>query len=111
MTKRPHPGFENWTDYILHLEGQIEGLDDPVECCEMHMAAARLWEDKFLQKAKAIAHYQQAFKAKADSADALREARRVYWEMGRLPTLEKILSLEFEIEEDPAGRVALHADA
>ncbi len=110
MTTRSHQGFENWTDYILHLEEQIEGLDDPVECCEMHMVVARLWEDKFLQKAKAIAHYQQAFKAKDDAADALREARRIYWEMGRLPTLERIVALELEIEEDPAGQVALYRD-
>jgi len=105
-----HSGFATWKEYLGHLEERAEGLGADAERYQAHMEIARLWEDKYLQKAKAIVHYQHAFKANPESAEALREARRLYWELGRLSTIERIVGLELDLEPDPADQAALLRD-
>ena len=69
-------GFPNWKDHLFKLEEVADSPSQGPERAAAHLRIARLWEEKYLQKAKAIAHYQQAFKADPGSLEALRAARR-----------------------------------
>jgi golgin subfamily B member 1 len=105
-----HPGFTSWKEYLLHLEGQVAEQEDPREQHDLHMKIARLWEDRYLQKAKAISHFQQAFKSLSGSLEALAEARRIYWELGRPATIERVATLQIELEEDPDTIADIYRD-
>jgi tetratricopeptide (TPR) repeat protein len=106
-----HPGFSSWKEFILHLEGQASEVDDAKARHDIHLRVAGLWERKYLQKAKAIVHYQQAFKALPSSAEALAEARRVYWELGRIATIERLVGLALEFEAERPAQAALYREA
>ena len=59
-----HPGFSNWRDFIVALEeGAAELEGDSVALSARYLQVAHLWEDKLLDKKRAILNYQQAFKA------------------------------------------------
>ncbi|MDD5306402.1 MAG: tetratricopeptide repeat protein [Deltaproteobacteria bacterium] len=108
MTRESH--FPNWKDHIFKLEEVADSFAQGPERAEAHLRIARLWEDKYLQKAKAIAHYQQAFKADPGSLEALRAARRIYWEMGRLGTIDKLVALEMQITSDAQRQADLYRE-
>ncbi|MCP4675420.1 MAG: tetratricopeptide repeat protein [Deltaproteobacteria bacterium] len=105
-----HPGFLNWKEYILDLEERAAALEDSAESAAIQMDVARVWEDKFLDKGRAILHYQKAFKMDASNADALQAARRLYWEMGRLGTIERLVTLELQLTDDSSKQAALYRD-
>ena len=44
-----------------------------------------------MQGVKALKHFQDAFKLNAALLDALAEARQVYWELGKLNMVQKLL--------------------
>ncbi|HUT79361.1 MAG TPA: tetratricopeptide repeat protein, partial [Polyangia bacterium] len=105
-----HPGYSSWKEFILHLEGQASEEDDAEARHAVHIRVADLWERKYLQKAKAIVHYQQAFKALPSSLEALALARRVYWELGRIATIERLVGLALELEGGRPAQAALYRE-
>ena len=51
-----------------------------------------------------------AFKADPGSLEALRAARRIYWEMGRLGTIDKLVTLEMQITSDVKRQAELYRE-
>jgi tetratricopeptide (TPR) repeat protein len=88
---------------IHHLEQEINELDDPRAQSELHLRIGQIWEDRHLEKAKAVLHYQQAFKLDQASTTALRSARRVYREMGKPRMIAQLANLELKLLVDPQG--------
>jgi tetratricopeptide (TPR) repeat protein len=74
------------------------------------MDLAHLWESRLLDKPRAIAHFQQAFKADPTNREALENARRIYWEVGRFETVAKLLSLELKLATDEAEKALLYKE-
>lgn len=105
-----HPGFSNWKDFALHLEEQAETLQDAQKKNSIHMEVARIWDEKFLDKRRAVLHYQKAFKADGKDIDALGSARRLYWEVGRLKTIERLVELQAELVSEPEILLSLYRE-
>ncbi|MCK9462146.1 MAG: tetratricopeptide repeat protein [Proteobacteria bacterium] len=107
MSGKPLLGVASWKKEILEAEARAEAASTTDGACTTQLEVARLWEGRFLQKAKAIVHFQQAYKAEPKSREALGNARRIYWEMGRLPTVEKLATIERDLATDPAEQLRL----
>jgi tetratricopeptide (TPR) repeat protein len=107
MSGKPLLGVASWKKEILEAEARAEAASTTDGACTTQLEVARLWEGRFLQKAKAIVHFQQAYKAEPKSREALGNARRIYWEMGRLPTVEKLAAIERDLATDPAEQLRL----
>lgn len=99
-----YEGFGNWRELVEHLERQAEHLEMPQERSEAHLRIGEIWERYFLEKAKAVLHYQQAFKQDPTSAEALCRARRVYREMGKARMIAQLANLELKLVRDPEDR-------
>src|SRR5260221_3295807 len=86
----------DWSGLQETLEQGIAGSDDPREQAEFHLRLGRLLRERFLQGVKALKHFQDAFKLNAALLDALAEARQVYWELGKLNMVQKLLELQLK---------------
>src|SRR6185369_5573972 len=53
---------------------------------------------------------QDAYKLNPSLFDALSEARAIYWELGKLNMVQKLLELQLKSAQDPAVRTALFAE-
>src|SRR6185312_11416121 len=64
----------------------------------------RVLENKFLHAVRALKHFQDAFKLNPSLAEALREARAIYWNLGKVNMVQKLLELELKsATEHPAA--------
>ncbi|MDQ1349499.1 MAG: hypothetical protein QG573_2880, partial [Acidobacteriota bacterium] len=107
MAGIPLLGVASWKQEIQAAEARADAASTPESVCASQLEVARLWEGRFLQKAEAIVHFQHAYKAEPKSREALANARRIYWEMGRLPTVEKLAAIELALAAGPPERLAL----
>ena len=53
-------------------------------------------EKKFLAGVKALKHFQDAYKLNPALLEALAEARGIYWDLGKLNMVQKLLELELK---------------
>ena len=90
---------------IQNLESEIEASGDTPENSSNHLELGRLYEEGLVNKAKAIVHYQRAFKLDTGCHEALSRARNIYWQMGRLHMVEKLLDLQIQSGEDESGSI------
>ena len=61
-----------------------------------HLQLGRVLEKKFLAGVKALKHFQDAYKLNPALLEALGEARAIYWELGKLNMVQKLLELELK---------------
>src|SRR5262249_38785290 len=78
------------------LEQGIAGSENPTQQAEYHLRLGRLLRERFMQGVKALKHFQDAFKLNAALLEALAEARQVYWELGKLNMVQKLLELQLK---------------
>src|SRR5262245_6382056 len=90
----------DWIGLSEALEQAIVGTQDPVAKAELHLRLGRVLHSKFLQSVKALKHFQDAFKLNPALGDALAEARRIYWELGKLNMVQKLLELQLKSTQD-----------
>jgi len=95
----------DWSGLQETLEQGIAGSDNPSVQAEYHLRLGRLLRERFMQGVKALKHFQDAFKLNAALLDALAEARQVYWELGKLNMVQKLL--ELQLKSDASGNAAL----
>src|ERR1700759_4832300 len=96
----------DWSGLQESLEQGIAGSDNPAVQAEYHLRLGRLLRERFMQGVKALKHFQDAFKLNAALLDALAEARQVYWELGKLNMVQKLLELPLK-SSDTASRALL----
>src|SRR5215468_1925015 len=92
----------DWSGLQETLEQGIAGTDNPAVQAEYHLRLGRLLRERFMQGVKALKHFQDAFKLNAGLLDALAEARQVYWELGKLNMVQKLL--ELQLKSDSNGK-------
>ncbi|MFI5299531.1 MAG: hypothetical protein ACHREM_15685 [Polyangiales bacterium] len=98
-----------WTERLAHLEAirDWQGLRDELEKAisaassnedkaALHLKVGRLLNERFLNGARALKHFQDAFKLLPTSLESLDEARGVYWDLGKLNMVQKLLELELK---------------
>ncbi len=94
----------DWQGLAEELEQDIASDTDAASKPRITSSSGRLLEDKFLQAVQALKHFQDAYKLNPPLTEALREARHVYWSLGKINMVQKLLELELKsAQEHPAA--------
>ncbi len=88
--------YHDWQGLVEALEQGIAASDDPTVKAALHLRLGRLLHGQFLQGVRALKHFQDAFKLNPTLADALVEARAIYWQLGKLNMVQKLLELQLK---------------
>ncbi|MBX3181172.1 MAG: tetratricopeptide repeat protein [Polyangiaceae bacterium] len=98
---------QEWHALAEGLEQGIANISENSLKAEYHLRLGRLQRDRFLQGVKALKHFQDAFKLDPQRIEALVEAREVYWELGKLNMVQKLLELQLKNTPEPEAGAAL----
>src|SRR5262245_46015492 len=91
--------LEKITDGYVPQESHEQGssnAESPTKQADYHLRLGRLLHGRFLQGVKALKHFQDAFKLNPALTEALGEARGIYWELGKLNMVQKLLELQLK---------------
>jgi tetratricopeptide (TPR) repeat protein len=94
----------DWQELREELEKGIGGPGSNETKAKLHLQLGRLLDERFLLGVKALKHFQDAYKLSPALIESLEEARRIYWDLGKLNMVQKLLDLE--LKANPDGDVA-----
>jgi len=98
----------DWQGLAEELEKGIAGETDAAAKAQYHLRLGRVLEQKFLQGVKALKHFQDAFKLNPVLTEALENARSIYWDLGKVNMVQKLLELELKtVHEGPMATALL----
>jgi tetratricopeptide (TPR) repeat protein len=86
----------DWQGLAEELERGIASETDAATKAGYHLRLGRVLESKFLHAVRALKHFQDAFKLNPALTEALREARSIYWSLGKVNMVQKLLELELK---------------
>jgi tetratricopeptide (TPR) repeat protein len=86
--------YHDWQGLVEALEESIRGEQEPGARARLHLWLARVLGTHFLENAKALKHFQEAYKLDPNLLEALGEARAIYWELGKLNMVRRLLELQ-----------------
>jgi tetratricopeptide (TPR) repeat protein len=90
----------DWQALVEELEKGIAGAGANAAKAQYHLRLGRILEHKFLAGVKALKHYQDAYKLNAALVESLASARGIYWDLGKLNMVQKLLELELKTVND-----------
>ncbi len=96
----------DWQGMLEELERALASETQAAGKARLHLRIGKLLDEKLLQSVKALKHFQDAFKAQPSLLEALEHARRVYWQLGKLNMVQKLLDLEVKAEPEGAAASA-----
>src|SRR5690606_4296259 len=96
-----HASHHDWQGVAAVLEQAIQTAEDPSVKAELHLRLGQLLHSQFLQGVKALKHFQDAYKLNPALVNALGEARGIYWELGKLNMVQKLIRLELKSGGEP----------
>ena len=88
--------FRDWQGVVEELEKAISATSANTAKAALHLRLGRLLESKFLSGVKALKHFQDAYKLNPALIESLEAARFVYWDLGKLNMVQKLLELELK---------------
>ncbi len=94
----------DWEGARQALEQAIAGAGNATEKAALHLRLGRLLRDQFLQGVTALKHFQDAYKLDSSLVESLSEAREIYWQLGKLGMVQKLIALE--LKADTQGKKA-----
>jgi tetratricopeptide (TPR) repeat protein len=98
----------DWQGLVEELEkGLANGEASNAVKAAHHLHLGKVWRDKFLSGVKALKHFQDAYKLNPQLLEALEAARGVYWDLGKVNMVQKLLELELKTERDAVTTTAL----
>jgi tetratricopeptide (TPR) repeat protein len=97
----------DWQGLVDALEEAINGESAPVARARLHLRLARVLAGPLMQGARALKHFQDAFKLDSELTEALSEARAVYWQLGKLPMVRRLLELQIQRAKTQAEAATL----
>jgi tetratricopeptide (TPR) repeat protein len=97
----------DWQGLAEELEKGIASQTANAVKAQFHLRLGRVLETKFLAGVKALKHFQDAYKLNPALVESLEAARNVYWELGKLNMVQKLLELELKAGADGARASAL----
>src|SRR6185312_13706481 len=86
----------DWQSLVEELEKGIASSAQNAEKAQFHLKLGRLLERKFLAGVKALKHFQDAYKLNPALIESLESARSIYWGLGKLNMVQKLLELELK---------------
>ena len=90
----------DWQGLIEELERGLATETDPSVKANLHLRLGRVLSQQSLQGAKALKHFQEAYKQSSQLIVALEDARDIYWLLGKLNMVQKLLDLELKSAGD-----------
>src|SRR6188768_199509 len=93
----------DWHGIVEALEQGLGSTQDATLKADIHLRLGRVLHTQFLQGVRALKHFQDAYKLNPALFDALSEARAIYWELGKLNMVQKLL--ELQLKSAPDARV------
>jgi tetratricopeptide (TPR) repeat protein len=96
----------DWQSLVEELEKGIASPAANASKAQFHLKLGRVLEGKFLAGVKALKHFQDAYKLNPALTESLEAARTIYWDLGKLNMVQKLLELELK-----AGADGDHASA
>src|SRR5271166_3790987 len=97
----------DWPSLVDELEKGIASSSAGVAKAEFHLKLGRVLETKFLAGVKALKHFQDAYKLNPALTESLGAARSVYWDLGKLNMVQKLLELELKAAPEGPSASAL----
>ncbi len=97
----------DWQTFVEELEKGIVSSAQNADKAQFHLKLGRVLETKFLAGVKALKHFQDAYKLNPALIESLESARSVYWGLGKLNMVQKLLELELKAGGDSAHVSAL----
>ncbi len=91
----------DWQGLVDELERQLAGAAANAEKAAFHLQLGRVLETKFLAGVKALKHFQDAYKLNPALLESLEAARAVYWDLGKLNMVQKLLELQLKAVQGP----------
>ena len=88
----------DWEGAKLALEQAIASAESAEQKASLHLRLGRLLRDQFLQGVVALKHFQDAYKLNSALVESLTEAREIYWQLGKLAMVQKLLALELKAD-------------
>ena len=96
----------DWQGLVDVLEEGIAAESNVARKAELHLKLGRVLDAKFLAGVRALKHFQSAYKLNAASVESLQAARGVYWALGKLSMVHKLLELELKAVGADSARTA-----
>jgi golgin subfamily B member 1 len=90
----------DWQGMLEELEKALATETQPTAKAPLHLQIGKLLDEKLLQSVKGLKHFQDAYKHQPQLIEALERARQVYWQLGKLNMVQKLLDLELKAEPD-----------
>jgi len=97
----------DWQSLVEELEKGVASSVSATEKATLHLKLGRVLEGKFLAGVKALKHFQDAYKLNPALTESLEAARNVYWGLGKLNMVQKLLELELKAASNGPGARAL----
>ncbi|MCK6592674.1 MAG: hypothetical protein L6Q76_34390, partial [Polyangiaceae bacterium] len=98
----------DWQGLVEELERGIASETDAATKAGYHLKLGSILEAKFLQAVKALKHFQDAYKLNPALIEALDQARSIYWDLGKVNMVQKLLELELKgFQDRPAPATLL----
>ena len=97
----------DWPSLVDELEKGIASSSGGPTKAQFHLKLGRVLETKFLAGVKALKHFQDAYKLNPALTESLGAARSVYWDLGKLNMVQKLLELELKAAGDTPQGAAL----
>ncbi|MGO9839514.1 MAG: tetratricopeptide repeat protein [Polyangiaceae bacterium] len=90
----------DWQSLVEELEKGIASSPANAVKAQFHLRLGRVLEGKFLAGVKALKHFQDAYKLNPALTESLESARSIYWDLGKLNMVQKLLELELKAGAD-----------
>ncbi|HEX7600416.1 MAG TPA: hypothetical protein VF316_02380, partial [Polyangiaceae bacterium] len=97
----------DWQALVDELEKGIAGASQNAQKAAYHLQLGRVLETKFLSGVKALKHFQDAYKMNPALLESLEAARMIYWDLGKLNMVQKLLDLELKAVQGAEASVLL----
>ncbi len=97
----------DWQTLVEELEKAIPGTSESAQKAAYHLKLGRVLEGKFLLGVKALKHFQDAYKLNPALLESLEAARSIYWDLGKLNMVQKLLELELKAQQGPEASTLL----
>jgi tetratricopeptide (TPR) repeat protein len=103
-------GLHDWHGVVEAIEQGIAATADATGKATLHLRLGRVLRNRFLQGVRALKHFQDAYKLNPAQVEALSEARGIYWDLGKLNMVQKLLELELKAAPESPAKTALYRE-
>src|SRR5436305_1744465 len=97
----------DWQGLVEELEKGIQSANVNEAKASFHLRLGQVLEQKFLAGVKALKHFQDAYKLNPALGESLEAARQVYWSLGKLNMVQKLLELELRTQKEGTSDLLL----